>query len=73
MEKRRRVVIYSYSCADAYVLSLNESQVKLLDFLSDKNIIDSSDFSWTDSVTDMDMEVQKIRAETPLFLCKITY
>lgn len=57
MEEKRRVVIYSYSCADAYILSLNESQIKLLDFLSDKNIIDSGDFSWTDMVTDATEEV----------------
>lgn len=57
MEEKKLVVIYSYSRDDAYILSLDKSQMKLLKFLSDKNIIDLVDFSWTDVVINAIEEV----------------
>ena len=51
MEEKRLVTISSYSCAKSYVLSLNESQVRLLEFLSDEDIIDTADFTWSASVS----------------------
>ena len=55
MKESKLVIINDFSdCGEtaSYILALNESQIKLLNFLFDKGIIDEDRFGWTTNVTD---------------------
>ena len=53
MSELKRVVINDYENEGAYVLVLNESQIKLLQFLTNNFILDEDKISWTTNVTDV--------------------
>lgn len=52
MNELKLVVINDYENEGAYILALNESQIKLLQFLTNNSILDEDKISWTINVTD---------------------
>ena len=52
MNELKLVVINDYENEGAYILALNESQIKLLQFLTNNFILDKDKISWTINVTD---------------------